>query len=147
MVLDKIQQNNSFIESERAKITFNLTEIEKIEGWESQIKSRGTPLSTFYESWNKLRTIKKNKQLTNNEQLADYKLPNIKKPSKGQKNISEGPIELFPSDSEEEEISSTKRKRGKRGGKNVNKKITDVSYSLDDLGEDVVQEIKLEDWE
>lgn len=149
MVLDKIQQNTNFIESERAKMTFNLNEFNKIEGWEAQIKSKGTPLSTFYENWNKLRTIKKNKQMTNNEELADYKLPNLKKPNKEQKkDASSGPVELFPSDSEDEELDGPKRKRGKRGGKNVNKVVNDESKLVDESGDDddVVEDIKIDDW-
>lgn len=149
MVLDKIQQNTNFIESERTKMTFNLCEFNKIEGWEAQIKSKGTPLSTFYENWNKLRTIKKNKQLTNNEELADYKLPNLKKPNKEQKKpTSNEPVELFPSDSEDEELDVPKRKRGKRGGKNVNKVIGDESKSVDDSSgdDDVIEDIKIDDW-
>lgn len=146
MVLDKVQQNTNFIESERAKMTFNLNEFKKIEGWEAQIKNKGTPLATFYENWNKLRTIKKNKQLTNNEELADYKLPSLKKHNQ-KKSATDGPVELFPSDSEDEEIDLPKPKRGKRGGKNVNKGVIEENKPVDDFGddEDVVEDI--DDWE
>lgn len=148
MVLDKVQQNSNFIESERAKIAFSLIEFEKIEEWEFQNESKGTPLTTFYESWNKLRRIKKNKQLTNNEELADYKLPIIKNLNKKQKNFtSDVPVELFPSDSEDENTSDPKRKRVKSGGKNVGNKITAVSDIVQHLGEDVVEDIKIDEWE
>lgn len=149
MVLDKVQQNTNFIESERAKMTFTLNELNKIEGWEAQIKSKGTHLATFYENWDKLRTIKKNKQLTNNEELADYKLPNVKKPNKEhKKGTTTGPVELFPSDSEDEELEVSKRKRGKRGGKNVNKVVIDENRIVDDSGDDddVVEDIRIDDW-
>lgn len=147
MVLDKVQQNSSFIETERAKMTFNLNEFKQIEGWEAQIKTKGTPLSAFYENWNKLRTIKRNKQLTNNEELADYKLPVIKKPNKDQKkNVSDGPVELFPSDSEDEDMP--KRRRGKRGGKNVkNRFVSEESGAVENIdGDDIVEDIKMDDW-
>lgn len=148
MVLEKIKQSSDFIESERAKMSFNLGEFKKIEGWESQIKSKGTPLSTFYESWNKLRTAKKNKQLTNNEELADYKLPTVKKPiNKSKKTPSDGPVELFPSDSEDEE-NIPKRKRGKRGGKNINKSVVTKDIPMEDPGgADIVEDINMEDWQ
>lgn len=146
MVLEKVQQNANFIESERAKMTFDLNEVKKIGGWEAQIKTRGTPLSTFYENWDKLRTIKKNKQLTNNEELADYKLPTLNKPNKDRKKrASDGPVELFPSDSEDDDMP--KRKRGKRGGKNINKVINDDSGPVDDNDvADIVEDIKIDDW-
>lgn len=147
MVLEKVQQNTNFIESERAKMAFNLNESKKIEGWEAQIKSKGTPLSTFYDNWNKIRTMKKNKQMTNTEELADYKLPTLKRPSKEQKkSTSVGPVELFPSDSEDEK-NLPKRKRGKRGGKNVNKAAAGENGLVEDSGdEDIVEDIKIDDW-
>lgn len=128
-------------------MTFNLNETKKIEGWEAQIKAKGTPLSTFYESWNKLRTIKKNKQLTNNEQLADYKLPMLKRVNKSSKPaVPDGPVELFPSDSEDEE-GKPKRRRGKRGGKHVNKIVHDESGPVEDSGDkDIVEDINVDDW-
>lgn len=148
MVLEKIQQNSNFIETERSKMTFNLNEFKKIEGWESQIKTKGTPLSTFYENWNKLRTIKKNKQLTNNEELADYKLPVMNKVNKNKnKKQTDGPVELFPSDSEDEDDNVPKKRRGKRGGKNVNKVVADESEPVDDGdGGDIVEDIQMDEW-
>ncbi|XP_044272420.1 nucleolar complex protein 2 homolog [Tribolium madens] len=145
-LIEKIEQNSKFIENERSKTTLNLTNFKQIEGWESQIKSRGTPLSTFYDSWIKLHKMKKNKQLTNNEELGEYNLPTIKK--KPAKVRDEGPLELFPSDSEDEnEGQEKKRKRGKRGGKNVSKKVKDESGPVeDDGGEDIVEDLKMSDW-
>ncbi|KAJ8972628.1 hypothetical protein NQ314_000084 [Rhamnusium bicolor] len=148
-ILEKIQQNCEFIENERAKVTFNITNFKQIEGWEAQIKNKGTPLSTYFESWSKLRTIKKNKQLTNNEELGDYKLPTIKKVKRVINKESGEKVELFPSDSEDEEGENINEKprRGKRGGKNVNKKFVDESGPVDDGGEkDIVQDIEIDNW-
>jgi nucleolar complex protein 2 len=145
-LLEKIEQNAQFIENERSKLTLNIVDAKQIAGWESQIKTKGTPLGTFFENWNKLHTVKKNKQLTNNEELADYKLPTIKK--KAAKVREEGPVELFPSDSEDSDGGSQKektRKRGKRGGKG--KKIKDESGPVEDDGEqDIVEDWKASDW-
>nr|CAH7740081.1 unnamed protein product [Callosobruchus chinensis] len=150
-LLDKVQQNSQHIEKARASLTVKLTDLRQIEGWESQILNKGTPLQTYYDSWNKLRTIKKNKQLTNNEELANYNLPTIKRTKKtvDTSRRSEGPVELFPSDSEDEDDEqSQKRKRGKRGGKNVKRKHTERDDTLpeDDGEEDIVEDIQLEDW-
>lgn len=98
--MEKVEQNSQFIDTERKQVRINITDFNQIEGWESKIKTKGTPLSVFYENWLKMYTMKKNKQLTNNEELGEYNLPTIKK--KSPKVRSEGPVELFPSDSEED---------------------------------------------
>ncbi|XP_018561160.1 nucleolar complex protein 2 homolog [Anoplophora glabripennis] len=148
-VLEKIEQNCQFIESQRAKTTFNITDFKQIEGWETQLKNKGTPLAAYFESWNKLRTVKKNKQLTNNDQLGDYKLPTINKFKRRESKKSDGKVELFPSDSEDEseENKNKKPRRGKRGGKKINKRIVDESGPVDDGGQrDIVEDIKMDDW-
>ncbi|XP_050311037.1 nucleolar complex protein 2 homolog [Anthonomus grandis grandis] len=146
--LEKIEQNALYIETERSKLTLNLTDFKQIEGWESQVKVKGTPLMTFYETWSKVRNMKKNKEATNNDLLGDYKLPSLKKLDKKQKQ-QEGPVELFPSDSEDEEIEGLKKRRGKRGGKNARKlqNSTEESEQMDvDGEEDIVQDISADDW-
>lgn len=151
-ILEKIEQNNEFIEKERAKLNVNLTDFKQIAGWEAQIKNKGTPLSTFYESWNKLNTVKKNKRLTNNEELGDYKLPTIKKIDRKQAEPSDGPVELFPSDSEDDETAlekDSKKKRGTRGGKKSRKLIQMDTENInieDDNEKDVVEDLQLNDW-
>jgi len=151
-VLEKIEQNAQFIETERSKLTLNLTDLKQIEGWESQIKIKGTPLTAFYESWSKLRNIKKNKEITNNDILGDYQLPKLKKHDKKntENSKNEGPVELFPSDSEDDGKELTKKpKRGKRGGKNANKAkvlIEEKNEGMEVDEEDVVQNISAEDW-
>lgn len=148
-ILEKIDQNSQFVEKERSKMTFNITDFKQIEGWETQLKNKGTPLSTYFESWNKLKTIKKNKLLTNNDQLGDYKLPTIHKIKKGEGKKSEGKVELFPSDSEDEggDDVDKKPRRGKRGRKKFNKTAVDESGPVEDGGQrDIVEDIQMDDW-
>lgn len=149
-LVEKIQQNSQFIENERKKVTFNLSDSKQIEGWEAQIKNKGTPLSTFFESWNKVRVIKKNKEATNNEAVGEYNLPVIKRVAKDVKEKKDGPVELFPSDDSDSEGEEkvVKRKRGKRGGKNVRKKVVVDESGPVDAGDekDIVQDLKLSDW-
>ncbi|XP_030745334.1 nucleolar complex protein 2 homolog [Sitophilus oryzae] len=151
-VLEKIEQNSQFIETERSKLTLQLTNAKQIEGWQSQIKTKGTPLSLYYETWSKMRNTKKNKEITNNDALADYKLPTLKKAKKNNTtpNETDGPVELFPSDSEESENPLEKKsKRGKRGGKNTKKrKIYQDNEDLSDTMDvkDVVKDISVDDW-
>lgn len=149
--LEKIEQNAKFIEQERSKLTLSLTDIKQIEGWEAQIKVKGTPLTAYYETWNKVRTVKKNKEITKNDVLGDYNLPTMKKHKISEKK-NEGPVELFPSDSEDEEMGIEKKpRRGKRGGKNVAKKYAAAKQSdveemdVNDAG-DLVKDISADDW-
>ncbi|CAG9773791.1 unnamed protein product [Ceutorhynchus assimilis] len=146
--LDKIEQNAQFIETERSKLTLKLTDLKQIEGWEAQIKTKGTPLITYYESWSKVRNMKKNKEITKNDVLGDYRLPKLKKHEK--KVADEGPVELFPSDSEDDETGlDKKRTRGKRAGKNVKKRrqaVEEEGEEMDVDGEDVVEDIAADDW-
>lgn len=147
-LVEKIQQNSQYIEEERKKVTCNLSDLKQINGWEAQIKNKGTPLNVFFESWNKIRVIKKNKEATNNDAMGDYKLPTIKKVVKENKEKKEGPVELFPSDSESDEQQvAAKKRRGKRGGRNTKKKVMDESGPVDTGDEkDIVQDLKLGDW-
>ncbi|XP_022916692.1 nucleolar complex protein 2 [Onthophagus taurus] len=148
-ILEKIEQNSKFIEKERKSIQFNLKDSKGIDAWESLVINKGTPLKEYYENWNKLRTIKRNKEATGNDKLGEYNLPILKKGVINKK-VSDEKVELFPSDSESEEETQLKKKRGKRGGKNVNKKkkVIDVSDDFGDYGDqdDIVEDIKLDDW-
>ncbi|XP_023017825.1 nucleolar complex protein 2 [Leptinotarsa decemlineata] len=145
-VIEKIEQNSQFIENERAKLTINITDFKQIEGFETQIKNKGTPLSVYFESWNKLKTIKRNKQLTDNEGLADYNLPTIKTVKNNVVKKKEGQVDLFPSDSEDDEDVG-KRKRGKRGGKKFVKNISNENNTIIDKDkQDIVEDIQMDEW-
>lgn len=134
-LLEKIQQNAEFMETERLKHTFELRDLKKIQGIESQIRVKGTPLSTYFESWNKVRNIRSRKAISDNDKLGDYKLPTIKKIQKSNnaaRNKDE-PVELFPSDSEEEEEEKPKQKKPK--APKIKKKKKDYSGPVEDTGE------------
>ncbi|KAK9887686.1 hypothetical protein WA026_000008 [Henosepilachna vigintioctopunctata] len=152
-LLDKIEQNVKFIDNEKKNFTFQLTEFKKIEGLESQIRNKGTPLSIFHESWSKVRNQKKRKDITNNDEMGDYKLPVLNKSNisavKRKKNgTKEGPVELFPSDSDEEMETSVKKRRGTRGARNKGNLHEAVhGDTIDDGGkEDIIQDIDVNDW-
>ncbi|CAG9857031.1 unnamed protein product [Phyllotreta striolata] len=146
-LLEKIEQNSKFVEKERSKLNLNLNDFKQIDGWQAQIKEKKPPLTVYYENWDKLRTVKKNKQLTSNDELADYNLPVLKR-SKKETARSEGPVELFPSDSEDEETADVKPKRGKRAGKKYNKTTFDSTTNEIDTSnvKDIVQDINEDDW-
>ncbi|XP_047545383.1 nucleolar complex protein 2 homolog [Vanessa atalanta] len=162
-LLEKIEENSKFIERERAKVSFALSDDKMVAAWEARIKTKGTPLLTFFESWNKVNKIQKRKKITKNDEIAG-ELPMIKRQKisetedKVSKPENKGPLVLFPSDSEGEEDNfklgeeveeaekpkkvKTKKKANK---KKENKKETKAEINVPDKG-DVVQDFSVSDW-
>lgn len=103
LLSDKIVENAAFIEKERKVLPFRLKDIAEIQSWEATRKAKGTPLLTFYESFAKENEKIKRRQATQSENISDYNLPTIKKLDKKQKAPTEGPVDLFPSDDEEDD--------------------------------------------
>lgn len=152
-LIEKIEQNAQFIEKERKKLSsVSLTDTKQIEAWETGIKNKGTPLSVFFESWRKINEAKKMKELTDNDKLGEYNLPVLKKGQKPPRsNVKEGPVELFPSDSEDDEVEEEEKvvekpKRGKRGSKKGKKAKPSEMEVDEDVGDDIVEDIKASDW-
>ncbi|XP_026487325.2 nucleolar complex protein 2 homolog [Vanessa tameamea] len=162
-LLEKIEENSKFIERERAKVSFALSDDKMVAAWEARIKTKGTPLLTFFESWNKVNKIQKRKKITKNDEIAG-ELPMIKRPKisetedKVSKPENKGPLVLFPSDSEGEEDNfklgeeveeAEKPKKGKTkkkaNKKKENKKVTKAEINIPDKG-DVVQDFSVSDW-
>nr|XP_026487325.1 nucleolar complex protein 2 homolog [Vanessa tameamea] len=162
-LLEKIEENSKFIERERAKVSFALSDDKMVAAWEARIKTKGTPLLTFFESWNKVNKIQKRKKITKNDEIAG-ELPMIKRPKisetedKVSKPENKGPLVLFPSDSEGEEDNfklgeeveeAEKPKKGKTkkkaNKKKENKKVTKAEINVPDKG-DVVQDFSVSDW-
>ncbi|CAG9566726.1 unnamed protein product [Danaus chrysippus] len=161
-LLEKIEENSRFIERERGQITFGLNEIKMVSAWESRIKAKGTPLMTFYESWNKVNRIQKRKKITNNDEIAGD-LPMIKRPKipeteeKVAKPENAGPMVLFPSDSEdgnvdfkvdgeEENLSKPKKKKLRKKKNKTQKQEKNLpEVEVPDNG-DVVQDFNVSDW-
>jgi nucleolar complex protein 2 len=68
-VLDKIEENAQFVEKERHKVSFSLSDRKAIDAWETNLKLKKTPLATFYESWNKVNLQQMAKRATNNDKV------------------------------------------------------------------------------
>ncbi|XP_049867694.1 nucleolar complex protein 2 homolog [Pectinophora gossypiella] len=164
-LLDKIEENSKFIERERAKVSFSLNDSKVITAWETNIRTKGTPLLSFFENWSKINKIQKRKKLTKNDEIAG-ELPMIKRQKISDEVVNnpkpehKGPLVLFPSDSEDEkddkehfklddDDSPPKAKKVKKVKKKkaVKKKVTQEE-SEDDIADkdDVVQELSVSDW-
>jgi nucleolar complex protein 2 len=69
-ILEKIEANARFVEAERRKVSFQLSDLKAIDAWQTNLKLSGTPLATFYESWNKVHLQQMAKQATNNDKVS-----------------------------------------------------------------------------
>lgn len=109
---DKIMEQSNYIDSRRNKINFSLTDTNYIKSWEINLKTGQTPLEVFHSQW--LKTHQKNlkrqkvepdaKEEDDESQGEDHdygNLPKVKAPAK-KKSKKEGPVELFPSDDEDD---------------------------------------------
>ncbi|KAK5640709.1 hypothetical protein RI129_009256 [Pyrocoelia pectoralis] len=153
-IIEKIQQNNAFIEKERKNITFELTDFDRITAWETNIRNKNTPLSIYYESWNKIRMIKKNKEMTNTSAISDYQLPTVRKIKKE----STEHCEPFPSDSESDEIKfdsesneqeqviQKTKNRKKRKSKSIGNEVANVFEDDNLMQKDTVEDFNMDNW-
>ncbi|XP_037960444.1 nucleolar complex protein 2 homolog [Teleopsis dalmanni] len=170
-LLDKIQENQRFIDQERRKINFSLKDLVQVQAWETQLRNKGTPLSIYYNSWVKTHETKKRRQAAQADSINDdYNLPMIKRKSVGPpvKDIN-GEVELFPSESEDDvpaalqsdednktDVLKQKVKKTKKIKKTKKAKQTDdnpvttaqseefLNDSADNI--DIVKDLNLDDW-
>ncbi|XP_068620897.1 nucleolar complex protein 2 [Battus philenor] len=164
-LMEKIEENSRFIERERAKVSFSLSDEKMVTAWESKIKAKGTPLNTFFQNWYKINKIQKRKKISKNDEMAT-ELPVIKRPKilnenelkLDKKSKSNDPTVLFPSDSEgetenlkftkdDDETKPKEKKLKKRKNKNKAKVKQSVQVEEDIADkEDVVQDFSVSDW-
>ncbi|XP_031833246.1 nucleolar complex protein 2 [Nomia melanderi] len=153
-LLDKIEENRKYIEKERSKRIIDLRNMSEVKNWETQIKTQGTSISKFYESWIKIYQSQKLKMLTKNEDLGEYNLPTLKKSKRAKSD--ERILEESDDESDFElHIKSNDGKPEKKPEKPVKtkKKKTKISKpttSDDDLPRemtDIVQDINSDDWD
>ncbi|XP_067625122.1 nucleolar complex protein 2 [Eurosta solidaginis] len=164
-LLDKIQENSRFIEQERRKIAFSLNNTSQVQGWETKMHNKGTPLAIYYNSWVKIHETKKRRQAAQIDIInADYEIPSIKRNNRGGVSMKseKGKVALFPSDSEDgdqlpevaenDERLTEKIKRNKKRNlekrKEAEKLQSNVGVEEPDLAEsiDIVKDLDLDDW-
>lgn len=166
-LLDKIQENARFLDEERRKITFSLHDMAQIHSWESKMYNKGTPLAIYYESWLKTHETKKRRQAAQIDNInIDYNIPRVKRLNKDGAKIrnENGEVELFPSESEEDEqlLTNINKENTKDIKKNGNRKSNlengsqskqvekeaDIPVEESEHEEivDIVKELDTDDW-
>lgn len=159
MLVDKLAENLRYVMSERAKFTFDLHDTASINAWETQLRNKGTPLLTYYENWSNTNSAAQKRRATKSEELDEYNLPKILKrkatANVGDAQSEEGPVDLFPSDDEEEELEVEKKPKHKKFKKEKAEKSKPIaqyeeegsdSAEFVDDGIDIVKDLDLDDW-
>ncbi|KAI1301362.1 Nucleolar complex protein 2 -like protein [Halotydeus destructor] len=62
-VLDKIEENVKFIETKRKGVGFAFSDQGEVDSWENARREEGTPITTFFEKWRKLKLDNERKQI------------------------------------------------------------------------------------
>ena len=138
-LLDKIEENRKYIEKERSKTTFDFKNMKEFLNWEINIKREGTPLIKFHDNWMKVHQMKKMKLLTQNDELADNKLPSIKKFR----------INRIPASDDEDldmKIEEFERRQKKKKPSKV-KKSDKLEEDLSREDIDIVEDMNMDDWD
>lgn len=153
-LVDKIEENATFMEKERNQVNFALKDYQVIAGWEHSIKNMGTPLWKFYEQWLETTTKKKRKEAANTDVINAFDLPIIKKGTlKRKMEAKDGPVDLFPSSDSETDLEIEKILKKKKKVKKVKKqKLTNTDEPQeadnDDSNNavDIVEDFNIDDW-
>ncbi|XP_066594371.1 nucleolar complex protein 2 [Prorops nasuta] len=161
-LLEKIQENRKYIESERSKVTLDLKNLAEISNWENAIKTQGTSIAKFYASWMKIHQSQKLKLLTKNDDVPEFSVPSIRKSKKKKQQNDENEDGFGNMESDNESEFELKLKNGSQSKKETTKsenkvqrpkkkkrrKIVDTPD--DDLPRedtDIVRDINSADWD
>lgn len=157
-LLEKIEENRKYIENERSKEIFDLKNMSQIENWENRIKTEGTSLSKFYNSWIQIYRSQKLKHLTRNDEMGELNLPILRKSKKkksdetDESSEEESDFELrikgAEEESKEEKEIQTKKLNKKKLKKKIGKtKKESVEINVPMENTDIIMDINSEDWE
>lgn len=157
-LVDKIEETARVVEKERDRVQFTLKDTALIQAWETTLRNKGTPIATFYANWVRTHINKKKRQAIDSENISDYNLPSIKR--RGTKvhrsaNDADGPVELFPSDDDEDDLDLEKELASDDDGEEEEEeKPVRAAAPVDDdddddfvdNGVDIVKDLDLDDW-
>ncbi|XP_067873148.1 nucleolar complex protein 2 homolog [Heterodontus francisci] len=146
-LLEKLQENSTYITNRRQKATFGVANKEAVALWEKEIKEEGTPLQKYYSSWKKLREKEIALEITGKERLEDLNFPEIKRRKLQESKVKDKKEfrDLFESDSSSDDESSGLKSKGesKKGNEDFLEDLSDMSSEGEEENED--DELSFED--
>lgn len=164
LLVDKLDESSRFMVAEREKFTFDLHDASAINGWEMQIRNKGTPLLTYFTNWFNTHIAAQKRRTVKSEDIDEYNLPKILKRKRVVNDDDDDDDgDLLPSDEDEEELEiekeaakQAKKKQKKQIGKSapapetadhdVDDKDDDDKDSFVDDDVDIVKDLDMDDW-
>uniref|UniRef100_A0A672K1Y9 Uncharacterized protein n=1 Tax=Sinocyclocheilus grahami TaxID=75366 RepID=A0A672K1Y9_SINGR len=113
-LLEKIQENCSYITGRRQKAAFGVADVTAVAAWEKQVAEEGTSLTKYYSQWKKLREKEIQLEISGKERMEDLNLPEIKRKKAEEKKADKKEFKgLFESDSDDDDDDDLFKSKGK----------------------------------